>query len=408
MAGSFDIRNLEVDLGEGTATGTWNGKAFSYTLSNIEMVRGSTGNDTLRGNDLGNRLDGGPGDDMLNPGDADGNADEYDEVEGSTGTDRIVLSEQTPPVWTGIHYDTLDSGITATIDGVANTATIDKGSAGTDTVVDVAIPMNSWALGLMGTRFDDVFDVTVGAGQNLHLHGGAGSDTFNIQSAGTVRLQFHRAPAGIDLDLGAGRVNDDGYGDADTVNGAVQQVRCTEFSDIVRGSDNDEWFECLAGDDIIDGGGGYDTLEFHRRGGAQGLIVFAGDEDEEGIATGIWNGKAFSYTFSNIEQVSGGPGIDIFVDSEDDDIFRGRDDSDLFILTEGGNDTIVDFNDHDDDILWLNGDLADEFGLTKFDVIAAAKQESGGVLLDFSSYGLGTIFLKNFNIESLSAGDIKL
>ena len=301
-------------------------------------MRGGAGNDTIRGSDYGDILDGGAGDDHLNPGDADGNDDEYDEIEGSSGNDRIVFSEQSPPIWTGLHYTTLDSGITATIDGVANSAMIDKGSAGTDTVVDVAIPMNSWGLGLTGTRFDDVFDVTVGTGQILLLRGGAGSDKFNIQSEGRVRLQFHDAPAGIDLDLGAGRVNDDGYGFPDTINGAVQEMRCTEFSDIVRGSDNDEWFECLAGDDVIDGGGGFDTLGFHRRGGARNLFVFMGDEDEEGIATGTWNGKAFSYTFSNIEQVSGGPGIDFLVGGDGDDTFQGRGDSDLFLVGESGND----------------------------------------------------------------------
>ena len=409
LARMFDVEGLVVDLGAGTATGTWNGEAFSYTLSNIEYVHGGPGNDTLKGSDLGNLLDGGDGDDTLDPGDADGNADEYDRIEGSAGNDRIVFTEQSPPIWTGIYYGTLDAGITATIDGVANSAEIDKGSAGTDTIVDVANPMNSWALALTGTRFDDVFDVTVGAGQNLILRGGAGSDTFKFQSAGTIRLHFHDAPAGIDLDLGAGRVNDDGYGDTDTVSGAVQQVRCTEFSDIVQGSDNDEWFECLAGDDIIDGGGGFDTLGFHRSGGgARGLIVFAGDADEAGIATGIWNGKAFSYTFSNIESVSGGPGIDFLFGGDGDDTFQGRGDTDLFYVGEVGNDTILDFNEHDDDVIKVPGDLKSEFGLTHADVIAAASQEADGVLIDFTSYGMGTIFLKNFQVESLSPGDIWL
>ena len=151
-------------------------------------------------------------------------------------------------------------GITATIDGVANSATIEKGSAGTDTVVDVANPMNSWALGVTGTNFDDVFDVTVGDGQRLNLEGRAGNDTFNIQSTGWIRLQFDDAPAGIDVDLESGRVNDDGFGDVDTINGTVQDIRCSEFTDVIRGSDNDETFQCLGGDDIIDGGGGFDTF----------------------------------------------------------------------------------------------------------------------------------------------------
>ena len=85
---------------------------------------------------------------------------------------------------------------------------------------------------------------------------------------------------------------------------------------------------------------------------------------------------------------------------------EGRGDSDLFVLSDGGNDTIVDFNDHDDDVLWLSGDLDEEFGLTVFDVIAAARQEPEGVLIDLSRYGLGTVLLKDFHIDGLSEGDI--
>ena len=367
LAGLLDIRSLAVDLGAGTATGTWNGNAFSYTISNIERVRGGPGDDTLRGSNLGNVLNGGDGNDTLNPGDADGNDDEYDEIEGSAGNDRIVFTEQSPPIWTGLHYWNLGAGITATIDGVANSATIDKGSAGTDTIVDVANPMNSWALNVTGTDFDDVFNVTVGAEQRLQLRGEAGADTFNIQSTGQVRIQYHHSPAGVDIDLEAGRVNDDGYGDVDTINGTVVDVRCSEFTDKIRGSDNDEMFQCMGGNDIIDGGGGYDRLLFHRWGGARNLFVFTGNEDEEGIATGIWNGKAFSYTFSNIEHVGGGPGIDLLVGGDRDDTFEGRGDSDLFLVGESGNDTILDFNEDDDDVIKVPDDLKD-FGLTHADV----------------------------------------
>ena len=406
----LDVRNLDVDLGAGTATGTWNGRPFSYTISNIEHVSGGSGNDTLRGSDRGDTLYGGDGDDTLNPGDADGNNDEYDEIEGSAGNDRIVFTEQSPPTWTGVHYRGLDSGITATIDGIANHATIDKGSAGTDTVVDVANPMNSWALALTGTSSDDVFHVTVGDGQRLQLLGGAGNDTFNIQSTGVVRIQYNDAPRGIDVDLEAGRVNNDGFGDVDTIRGYVREVRCTEFADVIRGSDNDEVFKCLRGDDTIDGGGGFDRLRFDRFGGARNLFVAMKDEEderEEGIATGSWNSKAFSYTFSNIEHVIGGPGIDLLVGGDGDDTLEGRGAPDLFLVGKRENDTIVDF-DGEDDVIFLPEKLVEDFGLTHADVIAAARQEPDGVLIDLSSYGMGTVFLKNFHTDWLRSGIIRL
>ena len=404
FAGSFDIRNLEVDLGEGTATGTWNGKAFSYTLSNIEQVRGSTGNDTLRGSVGGDSLDGGPGDDVLNPVDGDGGIEEWDAIDGSAGNDTIVYTEsRNPRVWQDLDYVQLDSGITATIDGAGSSSRIDKGSAGRDTVVDVDNPMNGWGLGFHGTHSDDIFNLSVEDGQTLHVRGRAGNDTFIIQSLGNLRINYDDAPAGVDIDLGAGRANDDGYGDVDTIRGDVSELRGSDFKDVIRGSDNDESFIGRGGDDVIDGGGGFDLLRFDRPG-VGNLIV----DMTDGTATGTWNGRLFNYSFSNIEHVRGGAGFDILVDSEGDDTLEGGGSLDFFLMVDGGNDTIVDFSNDDDDFIFLDSDLVEDFGLTHADVIAAARQDGGDVLIDLSTYGMGTIRLKNFNIDRLTPDDIRL
>ena len=125
---------------------------------------------------------------------------------------------------------------------------------------------------------------------------------------------------------------------------------------------------------------------------------------EEGTATGMWNGKALSYKFSNIEHVTGGPGFDIMLDSSGDDTMQGRAGFDMSVFAEGGNDTIVDFSydpidDYDDVILVI--DLYEEFDLTRSDVIDAAQSKDGGVLIDLTAYGRGTIFLQNFHIDEL-------
>ena len=59
---------VTVDLAAGTATGTWDGQAFSHTLSNVEEVRGSQHGDDLTANDSGSRLDGRDGNDTLTGG----------------------------------------------------------------------------------------------------------------------------------------------------------------------------------------------------------------------------------------------------------------------------------------------------------------------------------------------------
>ena len=235
------------------------------------------------------------------------------------------------------------------------------------------------------------------------VRGNAGNDTFNFNGGGgTARLDYRNAPAGVDIDLSAGRTSNDGHGDIDTINGHVRDVRGSNFSDMIRGSDNDESFIGRGGDDVIDGGGGFDRLRFDRSGVGD-LIVSM----EEGAASGTWDGRAFFYKFSNIEHVRGGSGIDLIVDSSGDDRLGGGGDGDVFLLEHGGNDRIDDFSEEDDDVIWFV-DLAENHGLTHSDVIAAARQDGDDVVIDLSSYGRGTVRIKNFSIDSLSVGDILL
>ena len=216
-------------------------------------------------------------------------------------------------------------------------------------------------------------------------------------------------PGGIDVDLRAGRASNDGYGDVDTINGHVREIRGSDFDDVIRGSDNDERFIGRGGDDVIDGGGGFDQLRFDRSGVGNLIVFMSGTEGEaeDGTATGTWDGKAFSYTFSNIEHVRGGSGLDILVDGPGDDTFSGGGGTDLFLVGRSGNDTIVDFSEEDNDLLFLENDLVKDHGLTHADVIAAARQDGEDVLIDLTRYGMGTIRLRYFDINHLSSGDIR-
>ena len=287
-----------------------------------------TADDTIRG---------GPGNDVLDPGDND---DGVDIVNGSAGDDRIVYTGSGPSAAQELRYSALSAGITATIDGPANRATVDKGAAGTDTIVDVAYPLGSWGFGMNGTNDADIFNLRLGDGQGMNVRGRAGDDTFNVQSGnrGTIRLNYSNAPAGIHVDLGAGRVRNDGHGDSDTISGRVRQVRGSNFTDTIIGSGNDESFIGHQGNNRIDGGGGFDRLRFNRSSQAiVGLEVNLG----AGTATGTWNGSAFSYTISNIEWVIGSNARDILDDSAGDDRLEGHGGGDILISGRGGNDTLT-------------------------------------------------------------------
>ena len=394
-AASLNVQDLRVDLDAGTATGTWNGDAFSYRISSIERIEGGAGNDVIRG--------------------------ALDEVRGSPGNDRIVFTNNNA----NIDYSRLPGmdGIRATIDGAANRATVDKGAAGNDTL-DIANPFLGDGFGLSGTPTADVFNLRLGDGQWMQARGLAGDDTFNIQSGsrGTIRLNYNRSPGGIHVDLGAGRVRNDGYGDTDTIRGNVSEIRGSDFTDTIIGSGNDESFIGRAGNDTIDGGGGWDRLRLDR------TCCVTGNVDVDlaaGTATGTWNGSGFTYRISNIEEIRSGPGNDTLRgdagnntlrgyagDDEieggaGDDRLYGGDGDDVFVFEPGhGTDNIADFTDGDD-VIVLRG-----FGLSKSDVmsgnIAGPWSEGTGVWIDLTGHGGGRIEIGGLDFNNLDGSDFLL
>ena len=318
FAAYLDVQDLRVDLDAGTATGTWNGSPFSYTVSNIEGVIGGPGNDVIRG--------------------------ALEDVRGSTGNDRIVFTGDV--TYGQVDYrDLAGNGITATIDGTANSATVDKGAAGTDTIVDIANPFDNDGVGFYGTNNADTFNLRLGDGQWMQVDGRAGDDTFNVQSGsrGSVRISYSSSPGGIRVDLGAGRVRNDGHGDIDTISGNVREIRGSDFSDTIIGSGNDESFIGRQGNDTIDGGGGWDRLRFDRSGQTIGNVVV---DLAEGTAKGTWNGNGFSYRISDIEEIRSGPGDDNLRGDAGNNTLRGYAGDD--ILEGGAGDDRLHGGDGDD------------------------------------------------------------
>ena len=274
--------DFEFDGSFGDGTGKWQlfvsadqpmlvmGLLFSASnhVTNLSRVQDD---DVIWGTAGGDQLYGGNRNDVVNPLDNSTSSDldsnrGYDTVFGSRGDDTIILTHSGPQAYQEVDYSELSSGgIEATVDGTANIATVEKGSHGTDTILDVANPLNAAGFAMVGTAFDDEFHLTVGDGQLANVEGGAGDDTFQTQllGSGWLRVSYAHAPDGIDLDLDAGVANDDGFGDVDTFTGNIPPgVGCSEHSDVVRGSDREESFFCREGDDDIDGGGGFHWLHF--------------------------------------------------------------------------------------------------------------------------------------------------
>ena len=439
-------RDIDVDLASGRVNDDGFG-GVDTIVGRVRSVVGGAGDDTIRGTDGIEQLDGGPGDDEINPRD---NRD-WDNVFASTGDDRIVYTENDNG-WQGLYYSrswrsartALDeSGITVTLDGAANRATVDKGSNGTDTIVDVSKPLDAgWTyggLGIYGTKGDDVFNLTLDRRQWMLVRGESGNDTFNLRSHGwvsdelpssTIRVEYDSSPGGIEIDLRAGRATNDGFGDVDTFtfNDGDFEIQGSNHSDTILGSDGDDRFIGRGGNDVIDGRGGYDQVRFDRRGmGA--VVVNLG----AGTATGTYNGEAFSYTLSNVEYVRGSNssagdelvgsngddrlrgygGPDVLVGGPGNDRLQGGDGDDTFLFEgahgrfEGahGRDRIDDFEDGADTII-----LRGLSTLSKQDVLdhASAWDQGTGVHIDLTGFGGGTIDLHGFRRDDFDASDFLL
>ena len=395
-----DVQDLEVDLDAGSATGTWNGSPFSYSIANIEGVWGGTGDDVIRG--------------------------AMEQVRGSPGNDRIIFTDTS--AYGALSYTHLpEGGITATLDGSTDQGTVDKGAYGTDTIEDFAglWSWNGGGFGIRGSDSDDVINITMDAEQWMQVEGRAGDDTFNIQAdlnaGGQVRLDYKQSRSGVTVDLADGLVHDDGFGGRDTINGNVWQVRGSDFLDLIVGSDNGEQFIGRQGDDTIDGRGGHDTLRFDRSCCA--TILGLGVSLYRNWATGLWDGQRFFYTIRNIEEVRGsdeddflegdsgdnrlrgGGGVDTIEGFAGDDRLEGGSGSDQFRFGTGhGDDRIDDFTDGVDTMSVV---LANLDGAALRGVLANAETlpDGRGVRIDFTSYGGGTIELRGFDPADLDEND---
>ena len=321
---------------------------------------GTSGADTLLGGQGNDSLDGGlgtdvlfgfDGDDTINPGDNNGNGDT---IFSSAGNDTFDLSDIVDG-WVPLDYTFSTSPITAAINGLNNTGSINAGAGGTDTIIDVINPLASgWTTGglrINGTNGADTFNVTLGDEQWMDIVGENGNDTFNLNFTGTgyARLSYIFSNGAVTADLTAGTITQDGFTDqlnlTSTGDNAYDiDLRTSTGNDSILGSGFDETFIVQGGNDTVDGGGGVDRIRYDRNGYDAVSVNLT-----TGTATGTYFGGLFTDTLSNIEVVRGSSnGNDTLLGSAADEGFHGRGGNDGIaggagsdvLLGEGGNDTL--------------------------------------------------------------------
>ncbi|HAX19216.1 MAG TPA: hypothetical protein DCY64_02895 [Hydrogenophaga sp.] len=293
-------------------------EADSYVGSDgNDALSGNGGNDTLYGGDGHDSLDGGEGDDMLFGG---AGSDFFvggpgnDTIDGGAITDRLAYSD--------LNFATYEWASGAVnIDLEQGTAS--DGDGGTDTLINVNF--------VRGSNFADHIVGSSGSGLFEQFEGLAGNDTIDggaIDANGlnSNRVSYQSSVKAVTVNLGTG-IASDGWGGTDTLIN-INHVRGSNFGDRITGSNSTtvtEQFEGLAGNDTIDGAGGFDIVRYDRAN--SGVNV--------NLATGVArDGQGGTDTLRNIEGVRGSQYGDVLTGGS-----TANNALEVFI-GQGGNDTI--------------------------------------------------------------------
>ncbi|WP_419740489.1 Ig-like domain-containing protein [Ruegeria sp.] len=373
---------------------------------------------TITGTNGDDELSGTPGDDTINPEGNDGEAGGLDIINGSLGDDEIDLSTSGGTSFVELNYAVLDGPINVTLDYANNTGSVDKGADGTDTLISPETPGEAFGIGLFGTQGDDTFTVVqdgVETWAGIFYEGG--DDTVNVTlDTGIVRVNAV-TPGAVDENVTADLTTGDitfASGSIDlnvTGSGGQIELETGDGDDDVTGSDADERFILGAGTDTLDAGGGFDLVRYDRAVVTDGVTVNL----QTGVATGIWDGQAFTHSLSNVERVRGSRtgddmltaadtgsrlegrgGDDTLVGGAGDDLLIGGDGADTFFVGRG-NDTIQDYQ----------GDAIDTIELdpayTEAEIdqaIADAVQDGDAVVVTFVSTG-ATVRFEGWTVADL-------
>jgi Ca2+-binding RTX toxin-like protein len=243
-----ETRSVSFNLsGQGGLQFVMSGAVVSAT--NFENVTGGAGDDRLRGDGGANVINGGAGDDTLLA--AGGIGSPVDTLIGGDGSDTASFEEEFGDI-----VATLGRGGGATAFGVpmATFSGIENlaGGNGVDTLTG-----DAGANTLGGNSGDDTLE---GRGGDDRLEGGFGNDRM-IGGDGEDTAVFG-GYASVRVDLAETRGQDTGYG-IDTLRG-IENVETGYGNDLVIGNDGANRFIDGGGNDIYDGAGGTDTIDYSR------------------------------------------------------------------------------------------------------------------------------------------------
>jgi Ca2+-binding RTX toxin-like protein len=356
---------------------------LSGTAFNDDIAAGfNPGNDTFNGGDGDDALEDDLGNDTLNGGSG------IDWLQGGRGTDTFDGGEG------GDDTDTLSFnnayffqggalGITANFSGSTQGGLASNRAIDPFGNVEAAINIEH----VQGTMLaDTVYGSNTEAFQ---FTGYKGNDTFVGSATFSDRIKYvgdekeaqdslnflglALPVAGITVNFasdtvagnGASGTIIDSFGDTDTVSG-VDEVLGTFFADTFNGGADNEVFSPLKGNDLVNGGGGFDVAHYAservsnevQSGSTSGITVdFSSDTTQDNTAVGtVVDGFGTVDQLTNIEAIAGSEFNDVMIGGVDrvdfwgnlgDDTLRGGSGSDYL---EGGADNDTIYGDGVDEV----------------------------------------------------------
>ncbi|MEM8576508.1 MAG: calcium-binding protein [Pseudomonadota bacterium] len=439
-----DVSTTTIDLGAGTGSAVWNGTTFTYSISGIEWVRGSSGDDDLTGDMLANEFEAGAGDDTVNAGagddevdgdfgadvidgeegadDLDGGAGNdtidggagNDTIEGDDGDDDLDGGDGNDSINAGLNNDSVDGGTgNDTLNGEIGFDTL-NGGAGND-VIDGGSGADSLSGDdgndriLGGNGFDNLFG---GAGNDTLLSGDVADRVFGGDGNDVIRGGSN---VGITVDGLFGEAGDDTiYGD-----GGFDLLDGGDGDDLLFGGNQADNLFGRGGEDTLDGGNGFDRLFggadndllFGQQGtdglfGQQGNDTLSGGTESDRLFGGAGNDELEAGADDDV--MFGGAGFDRIIGGAGNDTLEGNFNADTFVFSDGhGNDTVTDF------AATNNFERIDLSGVSAITSLAdldlasatngAATQVGADVLITTSASS--QILLQNVSLADLDAND---
>ncbi|MES2944573.1 MAG: calcium-binding protein [Pseudomonadota bacterium] len=309
---SYDVRyggGVQVSL----VTGLSSGGGGEDTLTGIENIYGSVGDDTLTGDTQGNLVEGGEGSDRLNGG--AGNDTLYGDA-----SDMILYDDNRDTVLGGSGNDELHGG---------NSSGLLDGGTGNDTLYGAQYGRST----LNGGAGNDLINgsssssdtIDGGAGADTMMGGGSYSDIFVVDNTG-------------DVITGATGASDTVWSSISFTLGAdIEHIRLTTSAAInATGNSKDNTLSSGDGDNMLDGAGGTDTVNYQYSIAAVTV----------NLGSGVASGGSGNDTLVNIENIIGSRHNDTLIGNDQANQISGGTGSSL-LDGAGGDDVLSDGYGHD-------------------------------------------------------------